>query len=288
MNRTARKNLKLLAALLAALLAVTGCGQGGGSSADNSLKEITEKGKLTLGCDDSFPPMGFRDESGEIVGFDIDLARGVAEKLGVELEVKPVVWENKELELINGNIDVIWNGYTIMASRDEQVEFTKPYLNNQQVVAVKKDAPINTLADLEGKTLGCQAASAAEDVVNGDEALRSSLADLKSYNDYQTALMDLRISDRVDAIAGDKVLIEYEMTKMPDTFRILDESLSEEYYGIGCRKGAKALAAAIDKALDDMQSDGSIDAICANWFENNIVIRDKDKLTQKELKELEE
>ena len=287
MKWIAASGLKLTIILAILVLLITGCG-GIGAGSDDSLKEIKEKGVLILGCDDSFPPMGFRNEAGVIVGFDIDLARAVAEKLGVTLEPKPIDWDNKELELLIGNIDVIWNGYTILAERDLQVEFTKPYLNNAQILAVRIDSNINSLDDLAGKIVGCQSSSAAEEALAKDTAFTASLASVRKYNDYQTALLDLQISDRVDAIAGDKILIEYEMTQMPGVFRILDENLSAEYYGVGCRQGSVSLRKAIDKALDELYEDGTIDKISGDWFDSNIVIRDVEKLTQDQLKALEE
>ena len=287
MKWIAVSGLKLTALIMTAALMITGCG-GIGAGSDDSLKEIKEKGVLILGCDDAFPPMGFRNEAGDIVGFDIDLAGAVAEKLGVTLEPKPIIWENKELELIIGNIDVIWNGYSILPDRNEQVEFSKPYLNNEQVIVVSANSSINSLDDLAGKIVGCQSSSAAEDVLQKDTPFNASLAEIKKYNDYQTALLDLQISDRVDAIVGDKVLIEYEMTQMPGVFRILDESLAIEYYGIGCRQGSVNLRKAIDKALDELYDDGTVDRISTKWFGSNIVIRDVAKLTQDQINELEE
>jgi polar amino acid transport system substrate-binding protein len=258
-----------------------------GEASDSSLEDVLAKGELILGCDDSFAPMGFRDQKGDIVGFDIDLARGVAEKLGVELVIKPINWQTKEMELTNGNIDVIWNGYSITAARDLEVEFTKPYLNNEQLYVVRADSDIQSVADLAEKVLGCQIDSAAQSAIEADAELSASIAELTKYDQYQDALYDLKISDRVAAVAVDKVLINYEMSMAPGVYRVLDDILSIEYYGIGCRKGEAALREAIDQALDDMQTDGTTDAICETWFGENIVIRDVEKLTQAELIEAE-
>jgi polar amino acid transport system substrate-binding protein len=250
---------------------------------DASLQEIQDKGVLILGCDDEFPPMGFVDENGELVGFDIDLARAAAEKLGVELEVKPIDWSAKEMELQNKSIDVIWNGYSIDADRNKMVEFTKPYLNNEQMLVVKADSDIQSKADLTGKIVGAQLESAAEKLLNDDAELGGALAELRTYDTYQQALIDLKSSDRIDAVAVDKILINYVMAQDPGTYRLLDESLGEEYFGIGCRKDSAAFRTALDEALDAMQQDGTTDAICEKWFDSNIVIRDVPKLTQEEL-----
>jgi polar amino acid transport system substrate-binding protein len=288
------KKLLILLALVTLIgAAAAGCGNkdaenGDAQSAgDTSLTDITTKGELILGCDDSFPPMGFRDQNGEVVGFDIDLAQGVADKLGVDLVVKPINWSTKEMDLLNGNIDVIWNGYTITQERDLAVEFSKPYLNNEQVFVVRANSDINSVADFAGKLIGCQIDSAALSAINADPALLGIIEDLTVYDNYQDALLDLRISDRISVVAVDKVLINYEMTQLPGEYRVLDDVLAVEYYGIGMRKGSAALSQAIDDALDEMQDDGTTDVISSKWFGENIVIRDVEKLTQDELLEIE-
>jgi len=276
-----RKLCVLLAILLLASTAVIfgACGSNNGDGGDSSLDDIKDKGEFILGCDDEFPPMGFVDANGDLVGFDIDLARAVAEKLGVELVVKPIDWSAKEMELESGNIDVIWNGYTITQDRIEKVQFTKPYLNNEQYLVVKADSDIKTMGDLAGKVVGVQTESAAEELVVADAGFNDSLKELRTYDDYQLALNDLQSSDRIDAVAVDKILIEYVMQQTPGTFKVLDESLGTEYFGIGCRKGSVAFADAIDKALDDLKNDGGTASICANWFSEDIVIRDIQRLT---------
>ena len=182
------------------------------------------------------------------------------------------------MELNSGNIDVIWNGYTITADRNEQVEFTKPYLNNEQVLVVAKDSPYQTKADLAGKIVGAQAESSGLSALKADQELADTVAEIPEFDDYLMALMDLSTS-RLDAVAIDKILIRYTMSKNPDDYRVLYESLADEYYGIGCAKGAVALREAIDKALDELYEDGTIEELSIKWFDENIVIRDVDKLT---------
>ncbi|MDD4563980.1 MAG: amino acid ABC transporter substrate-binding protein [Eubacteriales bacterium] len=245
---------------------------------DTSLTDIQDKGTIIVGIDDQFPPMGFVGDDGELTGFDVELSKLVAEKLGVEAVIQPIEWAAKEMELNSGNVDVIWNGYTITADRNEQVEFTKPYLNNEQVLVVAKDSTYQTKADLEGKVVGAQAESSGLAALKADPELADTVADIPEYDDYLIALMDLGTS-RLDAVAIDKILIGYTMSKNPDDYRVLDVSLTDEYYGIGCAKGAVALREAIDKALDELYEDGSIEDLSIEWFKENIVIRDVDKLT---------
>jgi polar amino acid transport system substrate-binding protein len=279
----------LLALLLIVSVFAVGCGggaqeQAGGTEeqpaadADTSLSDLQDKGTLIAGIDDQFPPMSFVGDDGKMTGFDVELAGLVAEKLGVELTVQPIDWSSKEMELNNGNIDVIWSGYTIDPERIEQVEFTKPYLNNQQQLVVAQDSPIQKKSDLEGKIVGAQADTSGLDALKADPELSTTVADIPEYDDYLVALLDLGTS-RLDALAVDTILIGYVMSEQPGKYRLLDETLQNEYYGIGCAKGAVALREAIDKALDELYDDGSIDELSTKWFGENIVIRDVDQLT---------
>lgn len=281
----------LMALILIISVFSVGCGSSGGDAAggnsaagaDTSLTDIQDKGTIVVGIDDSFPPMGFVGEDGELTGFDVELARLVAKRLGVEAKIQPINWDSKELELKSGKIDVIWNGYTITADRVKEVEFTKPYLQNQQVLVVAQDSPYKTKADLEGKIVGAQVESSGLEALQADSELSATVADIPEYDDYLMALLDLGTS-RLDAVAVDKVVADYTMTKDPGKYRVLDGSLSDEYYGIGCAKGAVALREAIDKALDELYEDGSIDKLSNEWFGENIVIRDVDRLTADDFK----
>lgn len=253
------------------------------ATAETSLADLQAKGTMVVGIDDQFPPMGFRDEKGELTGFDVELAQMVAEKLGVTAEIQPINWDAKEMELNSGNIDVIWNGYTITADRIKEVEFTKPYLNNQQVLVVANDSAYKAKADLDGKIVGAQVESAGLDALNADTEFVGTLASVPEYDDYNMALLDLGTS-RLDALAIDKIYIGYAIAQNPDKYRVLDESLADEYYGIGCAKGAVSLREAIDKALDELYADGSIETLSTKWFGENIVIRDVDQLTADDFK----
>lgn len=283
----------LLALVLILSIFASGCGGGNEAPAgdteeqpaavDTSLVDLQEKGTMIVGIDDQFPPMGFVGDDGELTGFDVELAKLVSEKLGVEAVIQPIDWSAKEMELNNGNIDVIWNGYTIMAERIEKVEFTKPYLNNQQMLAVAQDSPYQTKEDLVGKIVGAQTMTSGLDALNADPVISKGAAEISEYDDYLTALLDLGTT-RLDAVAVDKILIGYVMAQEPGKYRVLDEPLSDEYYGIGCPKDAVALREAIDKALDELYEDGSIEALSTEWFGENIVIRDVDRLTVDDLK----
>ena len=190
--------------MIVSVFAFTGCGKTEKAATDDttktatdtSLTDIQKAGVLVLGCDDTFTPMGFRDKDGKIVGFDIDLAQAVADKLGVKLETKAINWDTNVMELNSKNIDVIWNGFSITADRNKEVEYTKPYLNNQIMLVVRADSPIKTKADLAGKVVGYQVQSSADDAIKADTAFFKSLKEAREYDNYQDALLDLTSSSR--------------------------------------------------------------------------------------------
>ncbi len=181
---------------------------------DTSLEDLKERGEFIVGLDDSFPPMGFLNEDNEIVGVDIDLAAEVCERMGVTLKVQPINWDAKEMELNNGNIDCIWNGMTVTEERMEAMYLSKPYLNNRQVVIVEKGSGIETLDDLEGKTVGLQKGSSAEQAL-ADSRIADLVGAVQTYDENVTAFMDLQ-NGRIDAFLVDEVAGNYIVTNQGD------------------------------------------------------------------------
>ena len=227
---------------------------------------------IVIGLDDHFPPMGFRDDRNEIVGFDIDLAREAGKRLGVEVTFKPIDWSAKEAELSGKRIDVLWNGLTITEERKANILFTRPYLENRQIVMVPVNSPIRTKADLSGKIVGAQDCSSAVDAVNKDTGTARSLCELKKFSDNVTALMDLS-AGRLDAIVVDEIVGRYYAGKKANEYRILDDNFGAEEYGVGVRKGDTELAGKLDKVLNDMKADGTGKAISVKWFGADILKR---------------
>ena len=243
------------------------------SGNDESLNYILEKGEFVLGLDDSFPPMGFRDEEDNIVGFDIDLAEAVAKKLGVKLVIQPIDWTAKEEELNTKNIDCIWNGFSINEERLEQVTMSKPYLGNTISFVVVNDNSIETVDDMVGKRLAVQSGSSAEDALDLDDnkELKDSLAEINAFATYETALLDLETGNS-DAVLMDSVVANYMIYEVGKDFIILDESLVAEEYGIGFRKGEEALCAAVEDALSELKGEGVIEEISTKWFGSDITL----------------
>lgn len=226
--------------------------------------------KIVIGLDDNFPPMGFRDEKGQLVGFDIDMAREAATRLGVEVEFKPIDWNAKEAELNGQRVDALWNGLTITDERRKNIGFTAPYMENHQIIVVQGDSAIKTKADLAGKLVGVQDGSSAIDAINRDAATASSFKELKKYGDNVTALMDLA-TGRVEAVVLDEVVGRYYTAKRPGEYAVLDEHFGTEDYGVGVRQADTELLARLDKALADMKADGSGARIAEQWFGKNIL-----------------
>jgi polar amino acid transport system substrate-binding protein len=247
------------------ILACTKKESGTGQDADNSLQSILNKKKFIMGLDDSFPPMGFRNENNEIVGYDVDLAKEAARRLGVELVLQPIDWNAKEQELNTGQIDCIWNGFTITEERKKNLLFTPPYLKNAQVIVVKASSPVQALKDLAGKTAGTQAGSASIEAIESAPEFKSSLKEIVQYRDFLTALMDLDVGG-IDAVVIDLVVANDNINRSGRAFRILGETLDEEEFGVGFRKNDKALADRVWAILLDMAKDGTAARISTNWL----------------------
>ncbi len=255
------KKTALITLILGMMLSIlAGCS---GSSKDDN--------KLVIGIDDKFAPMGFRDENNEIVGFDIDLARAAAEKMGMEAEFQPIDWKAKESELSSGRIDLIWNGYTITEERKGKVLFTKPYLENAQVVATLADSDINGISDLAGKVVGLQSLSSAADALEANP-IKSDIKTISEFPDNVLALSDLK-TKRLDAVVIDEVVVRYYMAKDEGTFKLLDESLAPEQYGIGVKKGNEELLNKLQKDLDELNADGTAAQISETWFGEDKVLK---------------
>lgn len=226
--------------------------------------------KIVVGLDDNFPPMGFRNEKNELIGFDIDMAKEAAKRLGLEVEFKPIDWSAKEAELSGKRVDALWNGLTITEERKQNILFTAPYMENHQIIVVAANSAIKTKADLAGKVVGAQEGSSAVDAIKKDEAVFKSFKDIKTFGDNVTALMDLT-TGRLDAVVVDEVVGRYYVAKKPDVYAVLDDHFGTEDYGVGLRKDDTDLHGKLDKALADMKADGVAAKIAEQWFGKNIL-----------------
>lgn len=230
-----------------------------------------EEGRqFVVGFDAEFPPYGYKDENGEYVGFDLDLAAEVCSRLGWELVKQPIDWDAKDMELDSGAIDCIWNGFT-MNGREDQYTWSVPYVDNSQVFVVADDSGITTKADLAGKTVGVQKDSSALAALEGDEkALADTFAALNQYADYNTAFMDLE-AGAIDALAIDIGVASYQISSRNGGFSMLDEYLSTEQYGIGFKKGNDELKDTVEGVLMEMVEDGTFMEIAEKYADYGLV-----------------
>ena len=230
--------------------------------------ETSEGGPFTVGFDQDFPPMGFVGEDGEYTGFDLELAQETAKRLGLTYVAQPIAWDAKNMELESGNIDCIWNGFT-MTGREDEYTWSEPYMENSQVVVVMEDSGIETLEDLAGKIVEVQADSSAEAALKEMPDLTSTFGTLQTTPDYNTAFMDLEMGS-VDAIAMDVIVAGYQMQEREGSFKILEESLASEEYAIGFKKGNTELCEKVQQTLEEMAADGTMAEISEKWFGEDI------------------
>lgn len=254
--------MKKLVIVMGLMFFLVGCGK---KSVDTYL-DLVSRGYMIMGMDDTFAPMGFRDEGGNIVGFDPDLAEEVSKEIGLEIKLQPIDWSLKEQELSSGKIDLIWNGYSVTDEREEKVNFSNTYLENRQII-VTLDEEIKSILDLEGKVVGVQSGSSALDAINKSgisEKFKSGEPVLFDTN--LEAFIDMELG-RSDAVVADEVLAKYYINKKDEAaYRILDDDFGKEEYGIGIRKEDKALLEEINRALSKLKINGKYDEIYNKWF----------------------
>ena len=226
--------------------------------------------KFIVGFDQDFPPMGFVDDNNEYVGFDLDLAKEVASRLGMEFVAQPIAWDSKDMELGSGNIDCIWNGFTI-SGREDKYTWTEAYMINDQVVVVKNDSDIKSLADLAGKTVAVQKDSSGLAALNDNADLKNSFGELVEMDSYLNALMELEMGS-IDAIVMDEIVARYEIQTSGKPFKVLDEAVASEEYGVGFLLGNEELRDQVQKTLEDMAADGTMAKISEKWFGTDVTI----------------
>ena len=240
------------------------------SKADETNTSASEnKTTFTVGFDQDIPPMGFVGDDGEFTGFDLELAAEVAKRMGKEIKYQPISWDAKDMELTSGNIDCIWNGFSIQG-REDKYTWSKPYMKNDQVFVVKSDSSIDSIEDLAGKTVEVQTDSSAEAALKENTELANTFGKLQTVADYNTGFMDLEMGG-VDAIAMDSVVANYQITKRGGNgFTVLDTPLSSEEYGVGFKLGNETLKNEVQKALEDMKADGTMKTISEKWFGKDV------------------
>lgn len=278
-----RKVIGMLLASVMALSMFTGCGEKEAASTEENVEKTAgteesegaaveetsgERTKLIVGFDAEYPPYGYMDDNGEYTGFDLELAEAVCELEGWELEKKPISWDSKDMELNSGSIDCIWNGFT-MNGREDDYTFSVPYVDNSQVIVVAESSGITALADLAGKNVGVQAASAALSLLQSEEeggqkALADTFGSLNEFADYNTAFTELQ-AGALDALAIDIGVAKYQLNSRGEGFVILEETLNTEQYAVGFRKGDQELCDIVNADLQKLANDGTVAALAEKY-----------------------
>ena len=261
---------KIFLPLLLMIFLISGCG---GEKVSENVHDTNNSRIITIGIDDEFAPISFHNERNELVGFDIDLAKEAADRLGVEIKFKSINWDEKESEITSGDVDMIWNGLDITEERKEYMIFTKPYMDDRQILLVKEGngQDIYSEEDLAGKIVGTQAGSTSDDYLNENETIKDSLKGYKTYEKFNEVVDALR-SGEIDVLICDELVARYEMNKEPDKFEVLNVrigSIAEMAVGFG--KDNVELRDKVQKVFDEMIADGTAKKISERWFQADLI-----------------
>ena len=271
---------KIIQTLLIVVLAliITACGKqpelpdntnnakNEGAAGGDTLAQIKEKGVITIGMDDTLPPMEYRNDKNELVGFDIDFAEALANELGVKVKFVPSAWDGIIPGLDAKRFDMILSAMNVTEERKKKVDFVE-YFGVGQIVAVKAGNPlkIQSVEDLEGKTVGVQLGSTGETAVNSINGLK----EVKKYDLTTDVFNDMGLG-RVDAAVIGEMVGRYYMTTKPGVFEVVGDSFQVQPMGIAVRKGDTELREALEKAVQTLEDNGTLSKISEKWFGSDI------------------
>ena len=266
--------LGLLALVGMAVMSLAGCTQLASNPTVDNWDKYQQQKSITVGFDNTFVPMGFEEKNGDYAGFDIELAQYVSKKLGITVHFQPIDWDMKETELQNGTIDAIWNGYSATDERREKVAFTIPYMQNTQILVVKKTSGIHSVEDMTGKVLGAQNGSSGMlDFEEHPEVLKNRVkgGDADQYQSVNEAIIDLK-NDRIDALLIDRVYADYYLTTegIADEYDTIPSGFESESFAVGVRPADKKLLEALNKAFKELYQEGIFQQISQKWFGEDV------------------
>ena len=266
--------LGLLALVGVAVMSLAGCTQLASNPKVDNWDKYQQQKSITVGFDNTFVPMGFEEKNGNYAGFDIELAKYVSKKLGITVHFQPIDWDMKETELQNGTIDAIWNGYSATDERREKVAFTIPYMQNTQILVVKKTSGIHSVEDMTGKVLGAQNGSSGMlDFEEHPEVLKNRVkgGDADQYQSVNEAIIDLK-NDRIDALLIDRVYADYYLTTegIVDEYDTIPSGFESESFAVGVRPADKKLLEALNEAFKELYQEGIFQQISEKWFGEDV------------------
>ena len=266
--------LGLLTLVGMAVMSLAGCTQLASNPTVDNWDKYQQQKSITVGFDNTFVPMGFEEKDGNYAGFDIELAQYVSKKLGITVHFQPIDWDMKETELQNGTIDAIWNGYSATDERREKVAFTIPYMQNTQILVVKKTSGIHSVEDMTGKVLGAQNGSSGMlDFEEHPEVLKNRVKgeDADQYQSVNEAIIDLK-NDRIDALLIDRVYADYYLTTegIADQYDTIPSGFESESFAVGVRPADKKLLEALNQAFKELYQEGIFQQISQKWFGEDV------------------
>ena len=266
--------LGLLTLVGVAVMSLAGCTQLASNPKVDNWDKYQQQKSITVGFDNTFVPMGFEEKNGNYAGFDIELAKYVSKKLGIQVHFQPIDWDMKETELQNGTIDAIWNGYSATDERREKVAFTIPYMQNTQILVVKKTSGIHSVEDMTGKVLGAQNGSSGMlDFEEHPEVLKNRVKgeDADQYQSVNEAIIDLK-NDRIDALLIDRVYADYYLTTegIADEYDTIPSGFESESFAVGVRPADKKLLEALNQAFKELYQEGIFQQISQKWFGEDV------------------
>ena len=266
--------LGLLTLVGVAVMSLAGCTQLASNPKVDNWEKYQQQKSITVGFDNTFVPMGFEEKNGNYAGFDIELAQYVSKKLGITVHFQPIDWDMKETELQNGTIDAIWNGYSATDERREKVAFTIPYMQNTQILVVKKTSGIHSVKDMTGKVLGAQNGSSGMlDFEEHPEVLKNRVKgeDADQYQSVNEAIIDLK-NDRIDALLIDRVYADYYLTTegIADQYDTIPSGFESESFAVGVRPADKKLLEALNQAFKELYQEGIFQQISQKWFGEDV------------------
>lgn len=229
------------------------------AAGDGSLDRVTETGQLVVGIEGAFPPLNMFDERGELIGFDVDISKEVARRLGVDIKFVPTAWEGIVVGLLIGGYDAVISSLAITPERSERVAFTQTYYRSGAAIVVPSDSDLTGPSDLPGRRVGATLGTTYLD------ELEDMGATVMAYEDDLQSFQDLSLG-RLDALVTDRLVALMILDERDYNMEILDELIYTEDIGIAVRPQDDTLRVAINDALTDMYADGTYEAISTEWF----------------------
>ncbi|WED57583.1 amino acid ABC transporter substrate-binding protein [Fructilactobacillus sanfranciscensis] len=240
-----------------------------GTHRTDTWNKVHQQKTVTIGIDDTFVPMGFRDKKGKLIGYDVEMAKAAFEKMGLKPKFQVIDWSMKETELNTGHIDAIWNGYTMTPERAKHAAFTKPYHEDNQVLLTKANSGINTPQDMHGKQLGVQSGSVGFDDFNQDPKVLKQYLGTKpfQYDTFDKAINDVKVG-RINAVLIDGDYAKYYLAHnhSNEPMKLVKTNFPPDYDAVGLRKQDKTLREKLNKAIENLHRDGTEARLSKKYF----------------------